>query len=333
MTVFAPSLSSVWRQVEDSGIDPEALFLSHGVDKATIFDSGARVAHILVERIVADANAQTGDPFFGMREAEYFRPAHIGPLGFAWLASANLREALERLQRCSRVINDNLNIALTDSAEIITVTLEDGAASLDAYQRDTGSLAVLVRMCRFLCGDNWNPARVTVAHPEPSDTSYFFSYFRCPVDFAAQSNCIHVNSLQAAEPITGADEYLAQLNDHIVVRYLAHRFQQDIVNRTRVAILDSLSDGKATENVVAGLLHLSPRQLNRKLKEENTSFRNLLLECRRELAEQYINDSTLSLTEISYMLGFSEASSFSRAYRRWNGISPTQARATPEQSA
>ncbi len=72
---------------------------------------------------------------------------------------------------------------------------------------------------------------------------------------------------------------------------------------------------------------MSPRQLNRRLKEEQTSFKIILVECRRELAEQYISDSSLSLTEISFLLGFSEASSFSRAFRRWTGQSPTEARA------
>ena len=111
-----------------------------------------------------------------------------------------------------------------------------------------------------------------------------------------------------------------------MLKYLANRAREDFVSRTRAAILDRLGDGNVTETAVAKMLHLSPRQLNRKLSEEDTNFRTLLVECRRELAEQYINDSSLSLTEISYLLGFSEASSFSRAYRRWTGKSPTQAR-------
>jgi AraC-like DNA-binding protein len=73
-------------------------------------------------------------------------------------------------------------------------------------------------------------------------------------------------------------------------------------------------------------MNTSIRNLNRKLSNEGTSFKTLLMEIRRELAEQYINDSTLTLTEISFLLGFSEISSFSRAYRRWEGQSPSEAR-------
>jgi AraC-like DNA-binding protein len=73
-------------------------------------------------------------------------------------------------------------------------------------------------------------------------------------------------------------------------------------------------------------MNTSIRNLNRKLSNEGTSFKTLMMEIRRELAEQYISDSTLTLTEISFLLGFSEVSSFSRAYRRWEGQSPSAAR-------
>jgi AraC-like DNA-binding protein len=331
MSLFTPSLSSLWRQIEDTGLDPEALFLRHGIEKTAIFDNNARVSGIVVDRIMADAAQETADPFFGMKEAEYFRPAHLGPLGFAWLASNNLLEALSRLQRYARVINDRMAFELDEDGErtVITPTIDE--PSLNPFHRDTGLLAVLVRMCRFLCGQQWNPQRVALSHPQPKDSSHFFAFFRCPVDFDSSANSLHISTAAAREPITGANEYLAQLNDHIVVRYLAHQSREDVVNRTRAAILDSLSDGKATEKAVADMLHLSPRQLNRRLNEEGTSFRELLVECRRELAEQYISDGTLSLTEISFLLGFAEASSFSRAFRRWTGLSPTEARESAAQ--
>jgi AraC-like DNA-binding protein len=326
MSVFAPGLSSLWQQIEDSGLDPAPLFHKHGIDKKTIFDPNARVRKVHVDQVAAEANEQIQDPFFGAREAEYFRPAHLGPLGFAWLASASLHEAITRLERYSRVIDDELDIVLTETEDVIIANLEVGVASAGNYHFETGNLAVLVRMCRFLCGPKWNPVRVTIAHPEPSDTSYFFSYFRCPVDFGETKNTVHLDRQLAGEPLHGANEYLAQLNDHIVVRYLAHRSRQDIVNRAKATILDTLGNGNVTEKSVAERLHMSPRQLNRKLKEEQTSFKIILVECRRQLAEQYISDSSLSLTEISFLLGFSEASSFSRAFRRWTGQSPTQAR-------
>ena len=67
MTVFGPSLSSMWRQIADSGLDPEPLFLKHGLESTTIFDTNARVPHDAMQRIAAEAVALSGDPFFGLR--------------------------------------------------------------------------------------------------------------------------------------------------------------------------------------------------------------------------------------------------------------------------
>jgi AraC-like DNA-binding protein len=326
MSVFAPSLSSLWRQIEDHGIDPEPLFTKHGIGADIRFDPNARVSYAKSDQIMAAAAQQTGDPLFGLKEAEYFLPTHIGPLGFAWLASTSLRTAMERLQRYARVIHEKMQIDLQDHKSALIVTISASIPSANAYQRDSGFLSVLTRMCRHIYGDEWSPLAVTIAHPSPADTSGFYSYFRCPVEFDANENSLHIDLRQAAERLTGSNRQLAQLNDHIVVRYLAALSRDDIINQVKTDILEKLGEGNVTEFSVAQSLHMSTRNLNRKLKAEDTSFKNLLLEIRTELAHQYVSDATLTLTEISYMLGFSEISSFSRAYRRWTGRSPSAAR-------
>jgi AraC-like DNA-binding protein len=305
LSVFASSISSFWRQIEDYGIDPVPLFRKHGIDSSAVFDPDCRVSYLKLDRIMGDAAEQSGDPFFSLKEAGYLLPSHLGPLGFAWLASTSLRSAFQRVQRYIKVLHESMQVTLRDTEDALAVSIKLDAPSVNLYQRDIGYMAIITRMCRFIYGDEWNPLRVTVAYPAPPDQSYFYSLFRCPVDFGKQ---------------------LAQLNDHIVVRYLAHLSRKDIVNRVKAAILDGLGEGAATESNIAQAMNTSARNLNRKLSNEGTSFKALLMEIRRELAEQYINDSARTLTEISFMLGFSEVSSFSRAYRRWEGQSPSEAR-------
>jgi AraC-like DNA-binding protein len=312
--------------MEDSGIDPVPLFRKHGIDSSTVFDPGSRISNVKLDRVMAEAVEQSGDPFFSLKEAGYLLPSHIGPLGFAWLASTSLRSAFQRVQRYVKVLHEKLHITLRDSEDALVVSLKLDAPSLNSYHRDCGYLAIMTRMCRFNHGDQWNPLRVTVAHPTPPDQSYFYSLFRCPVDFEAAENCLHIDLKQADKQLSGSNKQLAQLNDHIVVRYLAHLSRNDIVNRVKAAILDGLGEGAATESSIATVMNTSIRNLNRKLSSEGTSFKSLLMEIRRELAEQYISDSTLTLTEISFLLGFSEVSSFSRAYRRWEGQSPSEVR-------
>ena len=326
MSVFAPSLSSLWRQIEDYGIDAEAVFKKHGVLKSTLYDANARVSDLVIDRITLEAAERSGDTFFGAKEAKYFLPTHIGPLGFAWLASTSLQSAVERLQRFVKVIHEKGQVEIDYRKDELVVSLHVHTTSAWDYPRDTSHLAVLTRMCRFIAGDKWNPKLVSIAHPPPADTSYYFEFFLCAVEFDAEQNSLHIDKEQAEKRLSGSNKQLAQLNDHIVVRYLASQCKNDIVNRVKTAILENLGQGSVTETSIAQALHMSTRNLNRKLSAENTSFKAVLLEIRSELAAQYINDATLTLTEISYQLGFSEISSFSRAYKRWTGQSPSEAR-------
>jgi AraC-like DNA-binding protein len=312
--------------MEDSGIDPAPLFRKHGIESSAVFDPGSRISYIKLDRVMGEAVKQSGDPFFSLKEADYLLPSHLGPLGFAWLASTSLRSAFQRVQRYIKVLHENMQVTMHDSEDALVVSFNLDAPSVNSYHRDIGHLAIMARMCRFNYGDQWNPLRVTVAHLAPPDQSYFYSLFRCPVDFGAEDNSLHIDLKQADKRLTGASKQLAQLHDHIVVKYLAYLSRKDIVNRVKAAILDGLGDGAATESSIAQTMNTSIRNLNRRLNNEGTSFKTLLVETRRELAEQYINDSTLTLTEISFLLGFSEVSSFSRAYRRWEGQSPSQAR-------
>jgi AraC-like DNA-binding protein len=92
-------------------------------------------------------------------------------------------------------------------------------------------------------------------------------------------------------------------------------------------IVDLLSSGMVTEQDMANALHLSLRSLQRKLHEEGTSYKKILEETRRDLATKYIQNSRLSISEISFLLGFSEISNFSRAFKRWHGQAPSDFRA------
>jgi AraC-like DNA-binding protein len=326
MSVFAPSVSSLWRLIEHYGIDPAPMFKKHGIQAFTPFDPNARFSSTKLDQIFAEASEQSGDPFFCLKEPNYFLPSHIGSLGFAWLASTSLRSAVERLQRYIKVIHEKAHITIKEEPATLVVALHSSSTSVNYYARDAGALAYLVRMCRFIAGNEWHPVQVTLAHPAPMDTSYFFQLFRCPVEFAAEHNSIQIDRQQADKHLTGSNKQLAQLNDHMVVKYLANQSRDDIVSQVKTAILENLGDGGLSESVVSQSLHMSTRNLNRKLSLVNTNFKTLLLETRSELANQYINDASITLTEISYMLGFSEISSFSRAYKRWTGQSPSEAR-------
>lgn len=167
----------------------------------------------------------------------------------------------------------------------------------------------------------------------PRGTTEFFAYFRCPVEFVAGFTGLQIEQQVVDQRLTGSNEQLVQLNEHIVVKYLAHREKGDIINRCKAVIIDSLGSGGVSETRVAEALHMTPRNLHRRLQKEDTSFKHLLNEVRQDLALQYIQDRSMTLTEISFMLGFSEVSSFSRAFKNWTGKAPSAMRQERQSAA
>ena len=328
MSIFAPTLGVIWKQLEGYGIDPEPLFREEGINPDSMFDPGARIPLLQYQRLDLKAAELSGDPFFGLKGAEYFRPAHLGALGFAWLASSTLRTAFQRLSRYARIINEKLTITLEEDDEFFYVSIDAQLPLLNDRIREDGQLATLLKICRVIASKDFNPVMVKFKQAEPSEPGYFYELFRCPIEFNSEHSVfvMHIEAMDLR--LTGSNDELAKLNEHIVVKYLAHLDKGDIVNRVKAAIIDNLGSGLVTENLIAESLHTTPRNLHRKLQKENTSFKVLLTEIRRELAQQYIKDRSKTLTEIAFLLGFSEVSSFSRAYKGWNGQPPSETRQT-----
>jgi AraC-like DNA-binding protein len=132
---------------------------------------------------------------------------------------------------------------------------------------------------------------------------------------------------KASKPLSGSDPQLVALHEGVIERYLASLDRGDILGRARVEIIDQLPSGDLTEDSLAGALDTTKRTLHRRLQEHGESFRSLLAGVRKSLVMGYLSDADLTLTEIAFLLGYSDASSFSRAFRRWFGKSPSAARA------
>ncbi len=328
MSFFAPAISTLWKQIESYHIDPGVLFEQAGIDPGVMFDAGARIPRAQIEDLTDRAVSMTGDDVFGIRQADYFRPAHLGALGFAWLASSTLRMAFNRLSRYAKVINEDLTISLHEDMAQFRVDVAVSFPVKHEQIRDQAQMAVLAKTTRIIAGRDLNPLKVRFKHAAPADTASYYAYFKCPLEFGFEGevNSFFLPVSIMDERLAGSSDELAQLNDQMVVKYLAHRSRTDIVNRVKAAILDGLGSGGLTEATVSDSLHMTSRNMHRKLQKENTTFKAMLTDIRKELAQQYIQDRSLTLTEISFMLGFSEVSSFSRAYKAWAGIPPSEAR-------
>jgi AraC-like DNA-binding protein len=312
--------------LESYRIDPKPLFWKMGINPDLMKQSGKRYKLETVKKLWQKASVVIKDPCFGLKAAELWHPSNLSALGYAMLASPSIRTALERMERYYRVISDEKIMELNDTEAGLEVTLLSSHGLHDIPERNNALLAFLLSICRVNYTEELAPVSVKFTHQEPSCSAKFFEYFKCPIIFEAPTNGFTLPSESADELLPSSNPKLAELNDQVIIEYLAELDQNNIVQRVKATIIDQLPSGKVTDDSVSRDLYMSSRKLQRQLESAGTTFYTLLSETRGDLAKKYVRDQDTSVTEIAYLLGFSEASAFSRAFKRWVGVSPSQYR-------
>ena len=326
MSVYAPGTINLWRTIETYGIDPAPLFAKEGISLQYPIDPHLRLPYKKIDRVRARAVELSGDEAFGLKTATVFTPSQLGALGYAWQASLTLRRACMRLERFIRLVNEKGRTRIEDRDDCMVISMSLNLESQCQMARDDCALALVTLMCRSISADDFRLQSVSFMHPAPKDIKPYFEFFGCQLNFDQPANQLLVPLRFADEVLAGASPELALLNDKVIIRQLAMIDKADIVAQVTAVMIDQLPLGHISDDSVANALNMSVRTMHRKLTDANSSFRSMLVDIRRELAEAYILDNSLTLTEISLLLGFSEQSSFSRAFKNWTGNAPSAVR-------
>ena len=308
-------------------LDPEPIFREAGLDSKRIAVPGARFPYARLQTVWELASEATGDPAFGLAVGEQIRPTTLHALGYAWFASATLGGALERLGRYYRVIT-------TVPAEIDTGELNSGILRVVLDKMETPPhpaaldcfFSAVLKLCQSATDRHFVPLRVELARPDPGRLQAYVDRFSAPVTFDTGQNVMYLDPSLLDKPLPGRNAELARASERIVERYLQSLDPARVAGEVQQLLLRLLPSGKATQEEVAKRTYRSVSTLQRQLQGEGTSFRELREKTRRRLAERYLRDPGHSLGEIAFLLGFSDQSNFSRAFRRWTGMSPREFR-------
>lgn len=315
------------RALDEAGQDSAALFAQAGLDPKALADPDARYPVAATARLWALAVAATGDEAFGLTVARRVTATSFHALGYSLQASATLREAFERCVRYFRVVSDAAQLSFVMEGEVCRIEValpaqgpRPAMESLDAFA------ALFVRLCRSLHERALSPLSVALPRPQPRALAVYQQLFRAPLRFDADRVCIVYARAPFEAPLQGANAELARQNDLIAARHLSRLQAADLVARVRALLVEHLPNGEPAQSVIARALHTSERNLQRRLADEGTSYKAVLEATRQTLALSYLADPAYTLGEITYLLGFAEASSFTRAFRRWTGCSPSEHR-------
>jgi AraC-like DNA-binding protein len=319
------SVRPVVERLRAVGIDPAAVLCAAGVEPAAFDDPDGRVPHTSALAVWQEAARRSGDDAFGIHTAEQIRPGAFDVLDYATRSSATLREGLERLVRYHRILHDAavVELRLEESSGHLTHTLPSTADALPRHPAEYVVAAWLV-VARQATGVDVAPVEVSFRHSRPSDLTVHRGFFRAPIRFDQPANGIVLERDVLDTPLIRADPGLCSVLERRVRELLAKAPKTtSLSERVRQLLVSELSSSGVSAAVVAQKLHMSRRTLQRQLQEDGTTLHALGDALRRELAMSYLREPEIAIAEVAFLLGFSEASAFHRAFKRWSGITPT----------
>ncbi len=323
-TISAPTTKILYKLMEKYHLNSEAIFLEAGIKKKDLTNVHKRISYDTLHDLWEQATNLIDDPCFGLKGIEVWHPSDLSALGYAWLSSITLRRALSRLQRYIKIVTEFYELELneTDISYELIFDFRD-KDTLNMAHADA-SMAIVMEMCRIDLENKASPLSVSLVHPEPECKNAYFSYYGCPVQFSQPVNKIILPIDIIDTPLFNGDPNLAMIHDQVIVQYLQQLGDSDIVHQVKKIITEHLSFGGVSNEKIAKALNMSERTMNRHLKEQNTSFKTILKDIRTELSKLYIKNGQFNITEIAFQLGFSNSSSFSRAFKNWTGASPVE---------
>jgi AraC-like DNA-binding protein len=311
---------------EARGASMSALLRGLSIDPAVLEDAEAFVPIAVLYELWERAIRSLDAPALPLWVAQAMRLEDLHVTGFAIATASTGREAFQRAMRYSNLLTNSASWRLEESGDLAEVRFDrDGPRPLGTRVDVECALASVVHAIRQVGRDDFAPLRIRFRHRASFDLGAHREHFDCPLDFGAEMDAIVMRRSQldgtprSMNPAMGAffESY---------ANSLLHRLEPDtsLARRVREAIMAELPSGGVSMHTVAKRMRTSERTLRRQLAAENVIFRDLVEDIRKRRAEQLLAERALTLTDIAFALGYSEASAFSRAYRRWTGCAPRQ---------
>lgn len=327
-TVGIKLVQGVLDAASNCGLNTEVLLTAIHLEPACLEEVDKRISHEQFCVLWQEITRRVPHSAIGLQMAEAVRLKSWDVLGYAMNSSAHLEEAFERLVRYSR---------LRHTGAEFTFNVQDGVGRLTmAIPHDTLPLdstfcewigAHLVLISRRLTGLDLVPLMMGFQHSKPSDLSAYNRLFRALLQFDQPVNEMRLDARFLQHPLVQADLGLCTVLDHYAEELLAKLpHSESFLDTVRRIMSQGLRGGDPSLTAIAKQLGYAPRTLQRKLQEAGTSYYTLLDDMRRELSIYYLKDAQIAVSEIAFLLGFSETSAFHRAFRRWMGIAPGEFR-------
>jgi AraC-like DNA-binding protein len=311
---------------EEYGIDPVPIFFQADLPLAPPQSPQLRYPLPKIRELWALSREASGDEAIGLKTGRYARPRHFYAFGYSWSASSTLLGALQRLTRYFQLMSTaSVVISLSETADsyALSAAFPDKTKAPPKEGIDCGMTALLA-LCDIVAEREVRPMRVELARPEDSHAGIYREALRAPICFDADVGAFHFDKAELCAPLPHGAPDIAKATDRIAEHYIEALDPHKVASQVRRLLIDLLPSGKADQELVSSRLNRSASTLQRQLQGEGLTYRAVLESTQRNLAETYLSEQKHSHAQIAYLLGFSEQSNFSRAFKRWTSMTPRQ---------
>jgi AraC-like DNA-binding protein len=309
--------------LQERGISPVEITDSINLNVTLLSNPENMIPFSTVGRLLDRCAARTGYPHFGMLIGQRSGPDCMGLVGRLSLQMPDVGSALRNLIF-------HLHLHDRGAAPFLSVEGDVAMFGYSIYHPRTegssqiydGAIAIAFNTMRVLCGPAWRPAEVLFSHRQPDDIRPYRHFFQASLSFDREQTALVFPAKWLDHAVPGADPLLRQQLEQRIIA-LENLEPRDLIGQVRSLLRNLLLTNRCSLEQVAQLFSMHRRTLNRRLEEQNCTFQGLVDEIRFEIACQLLENTHMSMSNIAVTLDYSDASSFTRAFRRWSGMAPT----------
>nr|WP_281374938.1 AraC family transcriptional regulator [Gluconacetobacter sacchari] len=300
------------------GFDTKDSFKKYGINMEDLRNPYSFVSLNAYVRLFEFAASRLNSPTLGADIGNGFRPSDLGPRGVLFSLSGSLRRAIQRITEDGDTFQSHSALYFDSDPEMSTLHYAIRDRRLWPRRQDAEySLASLCQMIRVYFHPDWRPVEIRFEHDDSGQARRLEHLFRSPVVFNAPGNAIVFENTRLDEIVREEDGGLINILERHIADISGNIVHDEIMASVRALIENHIGREKITVSFIAGALGISSRTLQRRLREKNVTLRQCLDEFRREAAARRVESGGEHLSNIGFSLGYSEATAFWRARRRW----------------
>ncbi len=317
----------IYPAMVELGLDVELIAQRCHITPELLQSSQARYPHAAQHKFWQTVEEVSGDPLIGLRLAEKMSLQKGQVWEYLFLSSPTFGAGLRRTLDFQRLVSDAFEWELQVNGDEACLRVRYAAANDVALRNlSESSLYYIQRYFKALTQDGFVPHRIDFVHTASASLEEYRDYFGCELMFDQADSGLYFSADILEQPSSRAEPELLKLHEQLANERLAKLVKQDIVIEVKSAIAEILERGQPELGDIAERLKMTPRVLRSRLTEADTSFNQVLSDYRCYLAKRLLSRTEESVSDVVYLTGFSEPSTFYRAFKRWTNMTPVEYR-------